>query len=101
MEAFDVDIIWSKHAIERAEQRFGGVAKMQVPTKLIQFIGARKELKDLIRVHVGHVAFVCVKEANGVVIITVADTRRDEKKARERKANIARAELVKELARLK
>ena len=64
-------IIWTDHALERAADRFGSEGWRTVPVGKIQKAAVRREVGETFYVRKGRVVYICARDCNGVVILTV------------------------------
>lgn len=67
----ELPIHWTGHAIQRAGERFGYDKRIIIPNRIIRKAALEVEEGTEYRVRRGKVTYVCKREANGVVIITV------------------------------
>lgn len=64
-------IRWTGHAIERAIERFGSTAAVDVPEGLLAAVACNKQRGKRFRVRRGLVVFICERSAAAVFIVTV------------------------------
>lgn len=71
VKAEPLPVIWSDHAIQRVEERFGFSNKIRIPNKKIGLKGLECKLEEEFEVHSGLVIYGCIRVDNGVLIRTV------------------------------
>ncbi len=74
-----MNLIWTKHAMARVSERFPTEA-VRPPTGLIQLIAMHKPDGESFRVRHGDVVFVCQREGDAIIMLTII--RRDRESTR-------------------
>jgi hypothetical protein len=63
------EVIWSHHAVERGEQRFGDCCGLTFPDALIQVVACCKQVGETFKVGQGGVVYVCVLASETQVVV--------------------------------
>ena len=66
----EITIRWTEHVITRVGQRFG-FDDTVIPNRTIQKVGSQTEIGKKFRIRRADVEYVCQRQENGIVIITV------------------------------
>ena len=65
------EIHWSDHAVARFHERFGDGLDVKFPDGMLQYLGMRKETGEQFRFKQGEIVFVCRRNFDSVVVVTV------------------------------
>ena len=69
-------IVWTNHAVLRAMRRFRHDPPREIPVRAISDEGRRKRAGDEWKVRDRGVVYVCVREGDSIVIVTVYRSKR-------------------------
>lgn len=63
------EVVWSRHAVERGEERFGDCTQLTFPDELIQAVGSCKQVSETFKVGQGGVIYVCVRADEDIILV--------------------------------
>lgn len=71
-------IVWTKHAITRAMERFGADRTIRIPNRVIIKAGQDKLPGEDYRIHFRHVVYVCARDWGNIIKIVTVFRRGEE-----------------------
>jgi hypothetical protein len=73
-----LSIQWTKHAIERAGERFGFDKRIIIPNRVMVKVGLETPEGEKFTVRRGKVTYVCQRVEDSVKVVTVYERGRDD-----------------------
>ncbi len=74
-EVLPLEVYWTRHAKERAEQRFAFDNSFVLPRRTIQKVGSKQPVGKEFKVRRGKMLFACKRTTTGIIILTVLHAR--------------------------
>lgn len=62
-------VIWSNHAVERGEERFGDCTQLTFPDEIIQAVGSLRPVGDTFKIGQAGIIYVCVRADENTILV--------------------------------